>query len=72
VVHGIGLQNYEMWVFDRWGHQLWYTNNIDNLWDGTSDTGRKVPTGTYVYKVLAKGFDQRAIEKVGSITVVYH
>lgn len=70
-VYGIGLQDFEMSIYNRWGELLFQSDNIDNHWDGTSN-GRKVPTGTYVYRIKAKGFDQQSVDKVGHVTVVFH
>lgn len=41
-------------VIDRWGNKIYEASGYDNervLWDGRSQQGAKVPTGTYFYTV---------------------
>ncbi|OIN58123.1 hypothetical protein BLX24_16510 [Arsenicibacter rosenii] len=43
-------------VFNRWGHVVYKSDNYQNDWDGTSNTGvnvggNGVPDGTYFYRV---------------------
>jgi gliding motility-associated-like protein len=63
--------DYQMLIYDRWGKQLFRSDNLNTPWDGTSSTGEgKIAQGTYVYviKVTLSG-----IEKIyeGIVTVVY-
>ncbi|MCU0319337.1 MAG: gliding motility-associated C-terminal domain-containing protein [Flavobacteriales bacterium] len=39
---------YELAVYDRWGRQLWISNDPTDQWDGTAN-GSPVPVGVYVY-----------------------
>jgi gliding motility-associated-like protein len=45
-VYGTNIGRFEMWIFDRWGKSLFYSNNKELGWDGS-----KYPTGTYVYRI---------------------
>jgi gliding motility-associated-like protein len=38
-----------IWVFNRWGEQLFHTTDKEVGWSGTKD-GTPLPAGTYVYK----------------------
>ncbi len=49
-VFGKRLLDGEIWIYDREGRQVWYTNNIFDSWDGTKD-GIKLPTGAYVFTI---------------------
>jgi gliding motility-associated-like protein len=61
-VRGYGIQQVEMWIFDRWGRQLFYSNKADVGWDGTElNSTNPLPTGTYVYKIRIT--DYKNIEK---------
>ena len=40
---------YELWVYDRRGAQMFHSSDISDRWDGTSN-GRPCPMGNYVYK----------------------
>lgn len=46
----MGTKEYEFWVFNRWGEELFYTINPREGWDGTH-RGVLSPTGVYVYRV---------------------
>lgn len=52
---GIGIENYEMWIYDRWGEQLYYTNDISQGWNGKKrNNGEYVKQDVYVWKVILK------------------
>ncbi|MDF2448836.1 MAG: conserved repeat domain protein [Bacteroidota bacterium] len=41
-------------IFNRWGSKIWSTsnyNNTDNKWDGKSNDGAEVISGTYFYVI---------------------
>jgi gliding motility-associated-like protein len=70
---GIGVEpdTYEMWVFDRWGNLVFYTDQIYKGWDGKAkENGKVVQLDTYVYKVLCTdvlGIEHRYIGKVSLV-----
>ena len=49
-VFGKGLLEMEMTIFNREGLQVFYTDNWQEVWDGTQG-GEPCPQGTYVYKI---------------------
>ncbi len=68
------IENLEMFpkhhvqVFNRWGQVMYEGHYGDDPWEGTTLTGKKAPTGTYIYVIkLFKG----AQVKSGSVTLVY-
>ena len=63
------LTSFEMWVYNRWGQQLFHTKDPAQGWDGTQ-SGRPVPTGAYYYLVKAKGTDGISYTKKGDINVL--
>ncbi|TNE30825.1 MAG: gliding motility-associated C-terminal domain-containing protein [Bacteroidetes bacterium] len=71
-----GIDSYEqveVSIFDRWGHQVYSSNNYSNdrAWDGKTSNGRDVSEGTYFYVVHAiNGPDGSSVEEHGSITVM--
>ena len=52
---GVKWDTYELFVYNRWGEEIYYTNNIDNPWDGTFE-GKQAPLEVYVWKIHL--FDQ--------------
>lgn len=68
---GTFINEFDLWVFDRWGNVVFYTSNPDEGWDGTASNGDFASSNmVYSFRVVAKGFNSQAIDKVGSITVV--
>jgi len=47
---GEGFIGYKMWIFNRWGEELFHTDDLGRGWPGLSSNGSKLPMGVYVYK----------------------
>ena len=66
-----GVTDFEIWIFDRRGTQVFYSDSPDCSWDGTN-RGVPCPTGTYVYRcryrdvVTPEGYQSR----IGTVTLV--
>ncbi|MEM6344495.1 MAG: gliding motility-associated C-terminal domain-containing protein [Bacteroidota bacterium] len=50
VVVAQGFEAYQLRIFDRWGKQVFETQDPNATWDGTYQ-GKGVPEGTYVWKI---------------------
>lgn len=49
---GIDIDNFELEIFDRWGHRLFYTTDPEDGWDGyDKSTGGFIQSGSYGYIV---------------------
>lgn len=48
---GIGFIKYEMRIFNRWGDEIFYTNDVHRGWPGTDDGNNNCPIGIYAYRV---------------------
>lgn len=57
-------------IFDRWGHLVFETEDINRQWDGSVIGGGQATTGVYVYTYRAKGHYYEANEKYGHVTLV--
>lgn len=66
---GIGIETYEMWVYDRWGEKLYHTNTIAEGWDGKYK-GATVQQGVYIWKVSVKDVLGKTHEYIGHVTVL--
>jgi gliding motility-associated-like protein len=42
-------------IFNRWGNEVYSTNNYKNDWNGTNNDGQKLPEGTYYYVIKIEG-----------------
>lgn len=54
-VEGMGMRDFEMFIFDRWGKQLFYSNDPTIGWDGKRPNGEIMRAGLYVYHIYVKG-----------------
>lgn len=68
---GYGIKDFKLYVFDRWGHLLYETNDINQPWDGKDKSRNElVPNDTYVWKAVVTDKRNKAHEFVGRVTVV--
>lgn len=65
----VNFTEYEFSVFNRWGLQVFTTNNVDQGWDGTN-RGTKSEEGVYVYLVRFKSSRGEYIDFKGSVTLL--
>jgi gliding motility-associated-like protein len=70
IVNFIYREDYEFIVFNRWGEQLFKTNDVDKYWDGKYNN-EYVPLGVYVYTIKVKTSTGDYFIKKGTITVIY-
>lgn len=49
-VVGLGVIDFEIWIYDRRGDIVYHSTDINEGWDGTKD-GTDCPQASYVYKV---------------------
>ncbi len=66
------VNNFEIYIYSRWGELLFQSNTLEFKWDGTFN-GELVPLGTYPYIIrFTSRFEPErgTFEQSGSITVV--
>ena len=68
-IKGVGIFQFELQIFNRWGAMLFETNNIDNWWDGTY-RGEAVAEGVYVYLITYRDVRGKYQEVHGYVTVL--
>lgn len=69
VVFGQSISNYNMIIYDRYGQELFQSNNLYDAWDGTRN-GTPLPLGTYVYWIRYQAPDGTPIAQKGTVTLV--
>ncbi len=68
---GIDEENYRMDVFDRWGENIFTSNNFRKGWDGSVKGNSKMaPQGVYTYKILIRDTKGNKHPYVGHVTVI--
>lgn len=69
LIEGEGIENLELWIFNRWGQRLFHTLNKEEAWDGRVN-GNLVPNGVYLYKVIVQDITNRTKVYSGELRVL--
>ena len=67
--YGANIIMFEMMIFDRWGEKLFFTDNLDEGWDGTYK-GDLAKTETYVWKIKYKDVLGNPGDLIGTVTLL--
>jgi len=67
--YGMGIEKFEIWVFNRWGENIWYADDMELTWDGTYK-GVTVQDDVYVWLIKAIDVNGDEYEKRGHVTVL--
>ena len=63
------IRSFDMYIFDRWGIQLYHTNDINKGWDGTLH-GKVAQEDTYIYKITVTDAEYNQHSYVGDVTLI--
>jgi len=66
---GVDWDTYQMSIFDRWGELIYYTENIDEPWDGTYK-GAPVELAVYVWKIELSDVKGNQHDYFGHVTLL--
>lgn len=67
----LGLRDYEMRIFNRWGEEVFVTNDPFMGWNGRmKNVGAHLPGGVYVYRVQYKDARGELVDLDGYATLV--
>jgi gliding motility-associated-like protein len=68
---GIDLQNFKLYIYNRWGDVIYKTDNINKPWDGRSNAGKEISQiGVYVWMIIAFDIDGNEHQFVGKVTLL--
>lgn len=67
--YGIGITEFEMNIFDRWGEQLYFSHNMDEGWDGLYKN-MPVTNDVFVYRVVVTTVKGDEYVYAGHVTLV--
>lgn len=68
-VEGIGIREFEMFIFNRWGELIYKSTDPLEGWDGTYN-GKKAQIDVYVYKVIYRGLGTVQGIEVGRVSLL--
>ncbi|MCB0802304.1 MAG: gliding motility-associated C-terminal domain-containing protein [Flavobacteriales bacterium] len=60
---------YEMIIYNRWGEQVFFSNNVAKGWDGTIN-GKDPQIGSYVYTIRFRDGDGKEHKRKGTVTLI--
>ncbi len=67
----IDFTEYSMYIYDRWGKQIFETNDIEKAWDGrVNGEGEIVQQDVYVYLIILKDVTGLEHQFIGHVTVI--
>jgi gliding motility-associated-like protein len=72
LAYGEGIEQFKMYVFNRWGQQIFESNDMSLGWDGTFN-GDDCPQGIYVWKIEYSMYDYLTLQShilVGKVTLI--
>ncbi len=70
-VYAAGFKTIEVYVFNRWGQQVFSTMNPDIGWNGqVNNSGAECPQDVYIYQINATSFNDKKYTYSGSITLL--
>ena len=67
---GIDEENYRMEIFDRWGEQVFTSNNFRKGWDGSIKGNKIGEQAVYIYKITVYDLQGNKHPFVGHITLL--
>jgi len=62
------VDEFEMYIFNRWGEQLFVSTDVNIGWDGYFK-GRLCAQDVYSYRVKLKYLDGFKVEQLGTVTL---
>jgi gliding motility-associated-like protein len=68
---GVGINKFKMWIFDRWGHVIFETDDINTAWDGTVRGGEEpIKDDVYVWKAQVEDVFRKNHDLTGHVTLI--
>ncbi|GAB5538662.1 MAG: hypothetical protein Salg2KO_07650 [Salibacteraceae bacterium] len=61
---------FEIRVWDRWGHLVFESDDMNFTWDGKLSDGRLAPIGMYAYHIVYRSSDYKIREATGQFSLV--
>lgn len=67
----VSENDFEFYIFNRWGELVWSTTDPNEQWDGTTRGSTKVQDGVYAWKIRGRTYSKnQKFEVNGHVTVI--
>jgi gliding motility-associated-like protein len=70
VVYASAFSDVEVRVFNRWGTQVFYNQNLTRFWDGRDESGNRLPEGVYLLTFKGRNARNEILEKTQFVTLI--
>ena len=68
---GIGIEKYDLWVFDRWGNMIFHGKELEDKWDGKANGGNDAALiDVFIWKVQLTDVFNKIHNYIGTVTLV--
>ncbi len=68
---GIDPNDFEMWIFDRWGNMIWESQIWGKAWDGRANGGKDIAQiDVYVWKIVCKDVNGNKHSLIGHVSLI--
>ena len=68
----VGVKDFELWIYDRWGVNIFSTSDLEAGWDGTTKGGNRLcQQDVYVYVIRLKDPEGKTHQYIGHVNLVY-
>jgi gliding motility-associated-like protein len=69
--YGVGINTFELRIFDRWGNNIFTTDNINTGWDGKANGGSRIAQqDTYVFIVKFTDLSNKKYKYIGHVNLI--
>ena len=68
---GIGIVQYDLSIFDRWGNLIFHSDKLEDAWNGKANNGDEIAQqDVFVWKVTLKDVFDKKHHYIGTVTLV--
>jgi gliding motility-associated-like protein len=70
IYKGFGIELFRISIFNRWGDLIFFSDEFDNFWDGTYESGETCMNGVYTYKIVVQDLLGKEYVFIGEISLI--
>lgn len=67
---GFGIEEIDLYIYDRWGEKVWEGSGLDAKWDGKVFNSSQAETEVYVYRVEVLTVNNESKVYTGKVTIL--
>ena len=66
-----GIKDYDLWIFNRWGEQLFHSTDVNKGWNGRyGNTGKELGQDVYFWKAKGTFLNGTPFKIAGDVTLI--